>query len=154
MYLFLKLVHLLGVVMFLGNILVGVFWKLSGDSSGNPAVMAYTMASIIKADRIFSVPGILILLIGGIAAAVVGNYPILGTGWILWSLIAFIFAGLAAIPLSRIQSGLLSAVQHANMQEYARLSKGWNVWGTVALVLPFIAFVIMILKPVLPAFHR
>ena len=154
MYLILKLVHLAGVVLFLGNIIVGVFWKNYADRSGNTTVMANTIDGIIAADRIFTIPGILLLLAGGIGAAIVGKYSILGTGWILWALIAFILAGLAFGPISRMQRQLSIAAHTGNIDEYERLSKGWNFWGSVALLLPIVAFVLMILKPAnLPAFH-
>lgn len=154
MYLVLKLVHLVGVVLFLGNITVGVFWKRYADRTGNVQVMAYTIDAIINADRIFTVPGIVILLTGGIGAAVVGNIPILSTGWLLWGIIAFVLSGAAFGPLSRVQRQLSTAAHDGNMSAYEDLSKGWDLWGGIALVLPVIAFVLMILKPALPAFHR
>jgi len=154
MYLVLKLVHLVGVLLFLGNITVGVLWKQSADVTRNPVIMAYTMDSIIKADRVFTIPGIVILLAGGIGAALVGGYPILSTGWILWGIIAFIISGAAFGPLSRTQRQISAAAHAGDLEQYDRLSKSWNLWGTVALVFPFIAFAIMILKPSLPAFHQ
>jgi uncharacterized membrane protein len=154
MYLILKLIHVAGVVLFLGNITVGVFWKRFSDRSRNAVVMAFTIDAIIAADRVFTIPGIVILLVGGLGAAYVGGIPILGTGWLLWGLIAFILSGLAFGPLSRTQR-LLSVAAHAgNLEEYERLSKSWDLWGFIALALPVVAFVLMILKPALPAFHR
>ena len=154
MYLALKLVHLFGVVLFLGNITVGVFWKRYSDRTANLAIMAHTIDAIIRADRIFTIPGLLILVLGGFGTAGVGHIPILSTGWILWSLIALILSGVAFSPLSRLQHQLSAAAHAGKAQEYEQLSKGWDFWGAVALVLPFIAFAFMILKPALPAFHR
>jgi len=153
MYLILKLVHVAGVVLFLGNITVGVFWKRFSDRSRNAAIMASTMDGIIAADRVFTIPGILLLLAGGFGAAFVGGIPILSTGWVLWGLIAFILAGLAFGPLSRTQRKLSEAAHAGNLEDYERLSKGWDLWGFIALVLPIVAFVLMILKPALHAFH-
>ena len=154
MYLILKLVHLVGVVLFLGNITVGIFWKRYADLTRNAAIMAHAMDGIIKGDRVFTIPGILIVLAGGFGAAFVGNYPILSTGWILWGLTAFIIAGLAFGPLAQTQRKLSVAAHAGNLAEYERLSKSWDLWGFIALALPVFAFVIMILKPALPAFHR
>ncbi len=151
-YLVLKLIHVFGVVLFLGNITVGVFWKRHADRTGNLGIMASTIDGIIAADKVFTIPGIVLLLGGGIAAALVGNIPFLSTGWLLWGIIAFILAGLAFAPLSRTQKSLSVAAHAGNLQEYESLSKRWNFWGTIALVLPFVAFVLMILKPALPAF--
>ncbi|MGA8474248.1 MAG: DUF2269 family protein [Candidatus Cybelea sp.] len=75
-------------------------------------------------------------------------------GWVLWGLIAFILAGLAFGPLSRAQRKLSEAAHAGNLEDYERLSKGWDFWGFIALALPIVAFVLMILKPALPAFHR
>ncbi|HVR46741.1 MAG TPA: DUF2269 family protein [Candidatus Binatia bacterium] len=154
MYLVLKLIHVAGVVLFLGNITVGVFWKRVSDRSGNAAIMAFTIDAIIAADRVFTIPGILMLLIGGFAAAFVGGISILGTGWLLWGLIAFILSGLAFGPLSRTQRKLSVAAHAGSLAEYERLSKSWDLWGFIALALPVVAFVLMILKPALPAFHH
>ncbi len=154
MYLVLKLIHVAGVVLFLGNITVGVFWKRISDRSGNAGIMAFTIDAIIAADRIFTIPGIVILLAGGIGAAFVGGIPILGTGWLLWGLIAFILSGLAFGPLSRTQRKLSVAAHAGDLEEYERLSKSWDLWGFIALAFPIVAFVLMILKPALPAFHR
>jgi uncharacterized membrane protein len=115
--------------------------------------MANTMDGIIAADKIFTIPGIVILLGGGFAAAFVGRIPILSTGWLLWGLIAFILSGAAFGPLSRAQRRISIAAHAGNFQEYEELSKGWAFWGSLALIFPIIAFVIMILKPALPAFH-
>lgn len=152
MYLILKLVHVAGVVLFLGNITVGVFWKRASDRSGNAAIMAFTIDAIIAADRIFTIPGIVLLLIGGVAASFVGGIPILSTGWLLWGLIAFILSGLAFGPLSRAQRKLSLAAHADDLASYERVSKSWALWGTLALAFPIIAFILMILKPALPAF--
>jgi uncharacterized membrane protein len=153
-YLILKLIHIFGVVLFLGNIIVGVFWKSYADRTGNAAIMSSTMDGIIAADKVFTIPGIVILLGGGLAAAFVGKIPILSTGWLLWGIVAFILSGLAFAPLSRAQRRISFAAHAGNFQEYEELSKSWTLWGTIALLLPLAAFVLMILKPALPAFHQ
>ena len=70
------------------------------------------------------------------------------------SLFAIILAGLAFMPLAQTQRQLAAAAHACDLAEYDRLSKGWDLWGFIALALPVVAFVIMILKPALPAFHR
>jgi uncharacterized membrane protein len=49
MYLASKLLHVFAVVLFLGNITIGVFWKLFGDRTRDPRIIAHTMAGIIEA---------------------------------------------------------------------------------------------------------
>lgn len=157
MYLFLKLIHLIGVVVFLGNISLGVFWKYTADKTADPGVIAHTMRSIVLADRLFTIPGIVVLIVGGIGTAMAGGIPILGTGWILWSIVLLVISGLAFAPLSRVQHQLIEAAQQAQsgggLALYDRLSGQWNLWGTIALLAPLVAFGFMILKPALPALH-
>jgi uncharacterized membrane protein len=160
MYLILKLIHVIAVIFFVGNISIGPFWKISADKTKDPRVIAHTITDIIGADRIFTIPAIVVLLIGGIGAAQVGHLSILGTGWILWGIILFVIAGICFGPVSRAQRQLRdianagAASGSMDWARYNQISMQWNVWGTIASVAPLIAVALMVLKPVLPAFHR
>src|SRR5687768_12726355 len=94
-YLSFKLLHIAAVILFLGNIITGLFWKAHADRTRDPRVIAHTFLGIIRSDRWFTLPGIVAILIGGFGAAIVGRIPILGTGWILWSIVLFSLSGLA-----------------------------------------------------------
>ncbi|HVO73860.1 MAG TPA: DUF2269 family protein, partial [Ignavibacteriaceae bacterium] len=104
-YLVLKLIHVISVVFFLGNITIGVFWKRFGEKNNDPKEIAAAFKGIIKADRLFTMPGVVGIIIGGFGAAGQGGFPILSTGWILCSLILFIISGAAfmakLIPLQK-----------------------------------------------------
>jgi uncharacterized membrane protein len=160
MYLVFKLIHVLAVVLFLGNITVGLFWKNFADRTKDPAIIAHTIDGIIRADRIFTIPAVFAILIGGVGAAVIADIPMLGTGWLLWGIVMFVVAGVAFGPVSRLQRQMLALARAGissgtyDWPAYHRLSRGWDIWGTVALVAPFIAAALMVLKPDLPAFHR
>ena len=86
-----------GVVLFRGQHHRRRLLEMVRRSSRSAAMMAFTMDAIIRADRIFTIPGIVLLLIGGFGAAFVGDIPILSTGWILWGLVcAFSSSGVAS----------------------------------------------------------
>jgi uncharacterized membrane protein len=158
-YLVLKLVHVAAVIAFVGNISIGIFWKHIADRTRAPGIIAHTMQGIIGADRIFTIPAIVVLLVAGIGAAQVGHIPILGTGWILWSIVLFIIAGLAFGPIARAQRQMrdlaLAGSAGASMDwtRYEALSKRWAGFGLVATIAPLVAVAFMVLKPALPAFH-
>jgi uncharacterized membrane protein len=158
MYLALKFLHVLAVIVFLGNIIVGAFWKAWADRTRDPRVIAHTIGGIIRADRIFTIPAIIVLIIGGFGAAGVGHLSILGTGWILWGLGLFIVSGICFGPVSRAQRELFAMAQTATASgqmdwaAYQRISNRWNVFGTIATLAPIFAVAIMVLKPALPAF--
>jgi hypothetical protein len=40
------------------------------------------MKGIISSDKLFTIPGVVVITIGGFSAAIYGGIPILKTGWI------------------------------------------------------------------------
>jgi uncharacterized membrane protein len=154
MYIALKILHVLAVVIFLGNLITGVLWKVHADQTKDPAIIRHTVAGLIRADRWFTIPGVALILIGGFGAALVGGLPLIRTRWILAGIVLVAISGLAymarVVPLQRqmlevaragVDSGSL------DFQRYAALTRSWNVWGTIALVAPLLALIAMIAKP-------
>ena len=89
MYFVLKSLHILSVVIFLGNIITGVFWKMHGDRVGTATARAQALDGVIHSDRWFTLPGVLAIIITGVVLALTQGYPLLRTKWILWSIILF-----------------------------------------------------------------
>src|SRR6266550_8738658 len=68
-YIALKILHVAAVVIFLGNITTGIFWKIHGDRTRDPRIVRHTLAGIIEADTWFTIPSVVVILVGGIGAA-------------------------------------------------------------------------------------
>jgi uncharacterized membrane protein len=153
MYLTYKLIHVLAVIMFLGNIVTGLFWKSHGDRTRNLQIMSHTLAGIIRSDRWFTIPGVIVIILAGIAGAIEGRVPMFGTGWVLWSLVAFSLSGIAfAWRVAPLQKQLVAMTQNANdstfdWQLYRSKSLQWELWGLFATVTPLIAVALMVMKP-------
>ena len=154
MYLAMKTLHVLAVVLFLGNIITGIFWKAHGDRTADPRIIAHTLEGIIRSDRWFTIPGVVLILGFGVAAAIIGGLPILGTGWIWQSIALFTVSGLAFMlqvaPLQRRLQDLASAGLGGgswDQASYHRLSRRWEFWGLVATLTPLAALVLMVYKP-------
>jgi uncharacterized membrane protein len=157
-YLWWKLVHVLAVVLFLGNIVTGIFWKGHADRTGDPRLMAHAVEGVILSDRWFTLPGVALIVVGGVGAAVAGDWPILGTGWILWSLALFGISGLAfTLRVAPLQRRLAHLAREGaergpfDRAAYDAASRRWGAWGLVALLTPLLAAALMVLKPELPA---
>lgn len=153
LYLTVKSLHILSVVIFLGNVITGVLWKFHGDR-GDARSRAQALDGIITTDRWFTMPGVVLIIITGIVLALLGNIPLLSTRWVLWSIILFGVSGLAfsffVAPLQKklralAQAGINGAFDAA---EYARLSRSWEIWGGVATLTPLAALFLMVIKPV------
>src|SRR5262245_7792692 len=158
LYLVLKLVHVGAVVMFLGNIGTGVFWKRNADRSRDPRIIANAMEGIIRSDRLFTIPGVVLIILAGVATAIRGHYPILRTGWIFWALVLFAISGWAFMAqVAPLQKKLLAAAREGVSgasadwwDRYEALSRRWDFWGAIALALPLLAMALMVLKPGVP----
>lgn len=154
MYLALKFIHVFGVILFLGNIITGAFWHTHALVKGDPAFLAHTIEGIIRADRLFTIPGVALLIVGGFGAAAIGGLPILGTGWIFWSLVLFIISGVVFMvrlaPLQRRMRELAltgTATGSFDLAAYRTIASQWAAWGIAATLTPLAAAVLMILKP-------
>lgn len=154
MYLLLKLLHVTAVIAFLGNITTGLFWHAHAARTRDPKLLAHTMDGIIRSDRLFTVPGVIVIIISGFAAAIHENLPILRTGWILWTLVLFAVSGLIfmlrVVPLQRQLHALAEAGAQSGTFEYAgyhALAIRWEGWGAAALLTPVAGLVLMVLKP-------
>jgi uncharacterized membrane protein len=153
-YLALKLVHIAAVVLFLGNITTGLFWKAHGDRSRDPRVIAHVLEGIIRSDRWFTIPGVVVILAAGVTTAALGRIPLLRTGWIRWSLVLFGISGIAFMwQVAPLQRRLLALARAAadpagfDWALYRRLSWRWEFWGAVALLTPALALGLMVFKP-------
>ena len=91
---------------------------------------------------------------GGIFGAIQGGFPILGTPWILWTIVMFGVSGavfgMRLAPLQRQMRALASAGAASGAFDYVayhRLSRQWDIWGYVATGTPLIGIALMVLKP-------
>src|SRR5882762_6555289 len=109
LYLGYKLLHVLAVVLFLGNITTGVFWKANADRTRNPVVIANMLEGIIRADRLFTISGIafmtqvgplqkkmLTLVRKGGDSMEWAAYRSLSLKWEIWGAVALLAPAIAA----------------------------------------------------------
>ncbi len=163
MYLWFKLIHVAAVIAFLGNITTGLFWHRHAARTRDPRFLAFTMDGIIRSDRIFTIPGVIVITTFGFLGAINGNLPLIRTEWIFWTIILFSISGFAFMyrvaPLQRKLRAMASAGAEAaggsggagafDYAPYHAVTRQWETWGAVALIAPLIGMALMILKPTL-----
>ena len=154
MYLVLKLLHVSAVVMFLGNIITGLFWHAHAARTRDPRLLHHAMDGILRSDAWFTNPAAATIAITGVLTAMVGHLPILRTHWIAGGLGLFIVSGIVFVarvtPLQKQLRDLARAgVQTGTFDHprYEALAHKWELWGAIAVLLPLAAFALMILKP-------
>ena len=146
-----KLLHVLSAIIFLGNITIGIFWKIQADKSKDRLKIADTFKNIIKADKIFTMPSVTALIIFGLGTAMQGNFSLIETPWISWSIIMIIISAYVfmakVVPLQKEIYSLTNDPEKFSLENYLKFSKKWNFWGTIVTITPYIAVILMVLKP-------
>lgn len=152
-YSYLKLLHLMAVIIFLGNIFTGVFWMHVAAKTKDLKIIAHTMKGIIKSDNLFTIPGILFITAFGVITAIVGHFRLLHTGWILWSLILFLISGVVfSVKLAPLQRKIHKIASNEQMNKefdwtgFNKAYSEWKLWGSIALLTPVAALIMMVLK--------
>ena len=148
----LKLLHLLGVILFLGNILVTAWWKLAADRTRNPVVIAHAQRQVIVTDGLFTSLGA--ALIGGTGLAMVNQigWDILDAHWLRWGIGLFIASGVVwiavLVPTQIAQMRLARGFATGSdiPDAYWKLARRWALFGAVATALPFLNLYWMVFK--------
>lgn len=158
-YEWMKLLHILGAVLFLGNLVVTAGWMAWAVSRREAAVVAFAAATVNKADRWFTSPGVILLLLNGFAMTALAYGGWLGfttTGWILAGLVLLIATFVVfAVAVRRYQIGMVRLSSDAAesgtalSEEFFATFRKWALWGTFATILPLIALYFMVAKPVI-----
>ena len=63
------LLHILGAVVFVGNIVVSCVWMLLAERTGQTSVLRFASRTVSHADLLFTGPGVILVLGNGLALA-------------------------------------------------------------------------------------
>jgi uncharacterized membrane protein len=144
--------HILGVVIFLGNIIVTGLWKTLADRTRNPAVIAYAQRLVTITDIAFTATGAaLIVTAGSVLANDVGG--VTGPSWLTWGVSLFVASGvlwvavLIPIQVAQARQARRFGADGVIPDGYWRLARLWYVFGTVATLLPLGTLYFMVFKP-------
>jgi uncharacterized membrane protein len=149
---FLLFLHVLGAVIFLGNIITAAFWKIRADLKGDPEFIHSTVKNVMLADFIFTLPGLILIIVSGILMAVQAGYSMSGLNWLTLSLILFIFTGflwlLILLPIQRsmIRHSAQSIEEGYISKTYRKASRYWAIFGITVTLLPVVILYFMIIK--------
>jgi len=152
-YLWLKVLHLFGVIMFLGSILISGWWKIRADRTRNPLIIAFAQRQSIISDRLFAGGGLLLMLIGGPGNVMHNHLDFLHIFWLKWGFWLFIAVGMVwgaiLVPLQIAQNRM--ARQFADGSEiparYWKLQRLWVTFNLLVMLLVLVSMYWMVFKP-------
>lgn len=145
------LMHIVGAVLFMGNIVVTAAWVSIARRARHTEALRLGVRGIVVTDTIFTMPGVLLLLLNG---------GILGTPffraramWLFISIALFVISaiiwGAVLVPLQKRMSAVMKATPPgaAPPAEVDALIARWFRWGGIATLLPLATLVLMVVKP-------
>jgi len=153
MLLLLRLLHILGVVVFVGNIITAALWKARADASGDLHAIAYAQRGIMFADYIFTLPGAALILVTGLWLADLSGRNIFQTGWLFTALILLVITVLIwlfeLVPVQRRQMRMADEAIRAGQLDplFKQLTLRWTIFGLLAMLLPLVNVYLMVFKP-------
>ncbi|PKB83227.1 MAG: hypothetical protein BZY88_02740 [SAR202 cluster bacterium Io17-Chloro-G9] len=146
-------IHIVSAVVFVGNMIISAFWKVRADRSGSTEAMANASRSLLWADIVFTVPGLVGLLVTGIWMVNLTGWerfqePWLGISLVLLVLTAVIWAaGLLPLQLRMARLARLQSTNTTSDPAYRRSSKIWSMLGGIATLMPVVILFLMVLRP-------
>lgn len=153
MALLLKVLHVVGAIMFVGNIVTAAFWKFRADRSGDIRLIAAAQRGVMAADLWFTAPGVILIIGCGLGLVRLYNLDILHTGWLLAANTLMILSGVIwvaiLLPCQRLMIRYATQAEQAGVLDpaYHKATLTWNIAGSLATLLPFVNVWLMVAKP-------
>lgn len=148
-----KFIHVIGVVMLVGNVSATAIWKLFADRNGDPKIVSFAQRLITLTDWSLTFWGVVLTIGGGYAAAAIGRYNLLSDRWLVIGQLLFLVSGAlwlgVLIPLQVNMARMSRRFRDGEgiPPAYMAASRTWFVVGIISTV-PLIAAVwVMIAKP-------
>lgn len=145
--------HIFSVIWLMGHLISSAYWKARADRSGNPETIAIAAQALARSDRIFTGPGIVVLMVTGIWMAGLTSWDRfqelwLGTSFVL--VIAMVILWLAVLlpqqrRMVRYSADSLDGLDQAD--NYRQASKVWNIAGGIMTLIPVVVLLLMVFKP-------
>lgn len=145
--------HVLGAILFLGNVITTAFWKLQADRSRDPKERHRAALAVMKADFVLTIPGLVLIVVFGVLTAHAYGYSMAEISWLTISIGLFALAGLlwGAVLLP----SQLAMIRHSKAGipsgelplAYDKASARWNLWGSINTIIPLVVLFLMVVKP-------
>jgi len=153
MYAYLKLLHISGAVLFLGNIVVTAVWKQMADGTRDATVIGYAQRLVARTDLLFTGPGAVLVVTTGVIMAMHGGRELFHALWVMWGAGLFVASGViwaaVLLPTQRKQSRLARAFERGGEipPAYWRLARRWAVFGSLSTLLAVATLWCMVVRP-------
>lgn len=129
----LKTAHVLGAILFVGNVIVSGIWSAILWRARHTHDFTRAARAIVITDWWFTVGGGALLTTSGVSLALLRGLPLWGTTWIRHAILALALSTLLwLVILVPAQRTMLRHTGGADDIALVRAYGRWNLWGWVA----------------------
>ena len=148
----LTLLHVLGAMLFIGNLVFSAWLKLRADRAGDARSAASALDRVVATDLCITGAGAALVLLSGGGLLALGDLGDVTPGWLSGGIVLFLLSGLCwavlLVPLQRRLRAFAHAAGNGPLPpDYTRLSRYWAVAGGAAILLPLLVLALMVLQP-------
>lgn len=151
-YLIVKWLHVLSSTVLFGTGLGSAFYMYTTNRSRDVRTIAAVTRRVVMADWLFTTPTAIVQPLTGFWLVYLGNMQ-WTSGWILWSLALYVFAGACWLPVVWIQIRMAAMAERAAADgeplppRFWRYHATWTSLGWPAFVAFIAIFFLMVVKP-------
>ncbi len=141
-----KILHIIGVVLFMGNMIVGPVWFMYAYFSKDKVLLKFAGKLLELTDLYLTVPGIALTVLNGLfLASVFGGSK--QQPWLFYSNLLLFAMWALSIPLIWIQEKMYQSIdKEAASNTIRTLFIRWGILGTIVMIPPSVIFYLMIVK--------
>ncbi len=154
LYFSLKWVHILSSVVLVGTGFGTAFFFFYANRSGVVAAQAVVSRLVVRADKWFTSPAVVIQPVTGLWMAYLAGYP-WTTPWLLLTVALYLFTGACWTPVVALQLRMAGMAQVAHEKGeplpelYWQYARRWEALGYPAFIAMLLVFYLMVAKPTL-----
>lgn len=148
-----KCMHILGVVVLVGNVTATSMWKFFADRSGDPGIVGFSQRLVTITDWSLTFWGVILTVVGGYSAAAIGRMDLLSDRWLVLGQVLFLVSGLLwvgiLVPLQIRMARMARQFKNGGSipDGYRVASRAWLAVGIAATVPLVAATWVMVTKP-------
>jgi uncharacterized membrane protein len=150
-YLIVKWIHIISSTLLFGTGLGSAFYLFFASRTRDPRVIAVVVKYVVIADWLFTTPTMILQPASGFYLVRLAGFPL--TSWLLWSIVLFLVAGAAWLPVVWMQIQMRKIAESAALtgsalpDTYWKFLRAWVALGIIAFVALVIVFYLMVAKP-------
>lgn len=148
-----RFLHILGVVLLIGNVTVSSVWKVFADRTRDPGLIAFAQRLVTYTDWSLTLSGVILIVAGGYGMVHAAGMAVSQGAWLVWGQVLFVISGaiwlIVLVPAQIEQARLARSfnVTRVIPPRYWVLSRRWLIWGIAATVPLVAAMWLMVGKP-------